>query len=517
MTWLPRNSPYRFTLLYCFLFAVESVAGDPQTEKTVPFSLSGTAKDNSGKPIAGATINLCMGPNQNSKVSATTKSGVDGRYEFKEARLKVSPAIGSREKLLVGGFSLFGRAQDYGFGWSGSRYYWDKERPKDGIPQQGHIDFYRGEPLAVDLEFTRATSLKGRVIDEDSRPIVGAKVWLWHADYLNGDGKALHINEREFSGIRQLLTPEEREAKTDSDGRFEIGGLPSEVCFGVAIDHPGYGNASFHAATTARPITIHRFNQSGTAIRNGVQIEVALPDSHEVRTGEITVQLHPLHSVLIDVIEDDTGKPAANVKIETNGLAGNGPSAFGKTDRNGRVVLEVPIGHYRLTADPPRDSLYVRTRANLDGVTGRDKEPLTMRLIKGCVVNFVAVDADSGEGIAGIGFQADDLIKLLNQRRSGLIDTTTTYADNPRTDKHGRMRAVMGPGRYHFIAVPQWLGSRDISDEYENGIGPPETILDSGETVDLKFTLKQKASASTKESKPSADAAAGKEKEAADR
>ncbi len=103
-------------------------------------------------------------------------------------------------------------------------------------------------------------------------------------------------------------------------------------------------------------------------------------------------------------------RPFRNVSVSTASPFGSGFSAYGKTDRNGRVVLKLPMGQYKLVADPPRDSLYVRTWANLDGTADRDKEPFTIRLVKGCVVNFEAVDSESGKGIEGIGFQAEAMI-----------------------------------------------------------------------------------------------------------
>jgi beta-lactamase regulating signal transducer with metallopeptidase domain/protocatechuate 3,4-dioxygenase beta subunit len=476
-----------------------------EAKETVPFTLTGHAKGPDGKPVVGATINLCMGPNQNSSVAATTISGGDGRYEFKAIRLPVSPASGSRERLLSGGFSLYGTATGYGFAWSGSRDFWDKDKPSDAgiVPgdwrtRPGHVDFYRNEPTVVDLDFTTAASLKGRVVDEDNQPIAGVEVSLWHSDYLNGEGKALHINYREFYGMRQLLKRDQLVANTDKDGRFEIGGLPAEVCFGVSAEHPRFGNTSFHAATTNRPITVHHFDRSAVTIQGNMQVEISNLDSHEVRTGDLTILLHPVRNVLIDVIEQDTGRPAANVEVGTNTLLGNGPSAYAKTNREGRVVLKLPMGQYRLTADPPRDSLYVRTRAKLDGTAGRDKEPFTLQLIKGCVVNFETTDAETGQAIEGIGFQAKDMTggaPNLESHRGGsqLVQSSTVYVDNPRTDKNGRMRAVMPPGNYKFSAVGQWRGSRNLSDEYESAFASLPTHLASDETVAVKFQLKRKS------------------------
>ncbi len=255
--------------------------------KIVSLTISGTAKDTAGRPVVGATINLCVGPS--SKVAAKTTSDNTGRYEFSNVRLPLSLASGSRDELYAGGFSLYGTAAGYGFAWSGKRDYWEKDKPSDaGIiagderTRQGGINVYRNTRPTVDLEFTPAASLTGRVIDEDNRAVAGAKVSLWSADYLNGEGKALHVNYREFSGMTEYLK-DKVVAHTDTEGRFAIGGLPAEVCFGVSVESLGFGRLSLYAATTSRPLTVHRFNMSGTTIRNNIQVEVALSDSHEVR------------------------------------------------------------------------------------------------------------------------------------------------------------------------------------------------------------------------------------------
>ena len=105
-----------------------------------------------------------------------------------------------------------------------------------------------------------------------------------------------------------------------------------------------------------------------------------------------------------------------------------------------------------------------------------------------------------GKGIEGIGFQAQKVTPVPPYRpvppgHSILVDSTTGYADNPRTDKDGRMRAVMQPGTYKFTAAPQWLGRHNVGDEYESGFAPSPTRLPSGESVDIKIQLKRKPEA----------------------
>ena len=388
--------------------ALPAATSKGASEKRVTLTVTGRAKDSAGKPIAGAIIHLRAGANP--ELTMTTTSHSDGSYEFKDVQVMLHQANGTREQLCSGPLSLFATASGFGFAWSGRRYFWDRKKLSD--EEIGHdqwtkrtvkTDFFSDDLPVIDLEFAPAASLKGRVIDDDHQPIAGADVSLWDADYLNGEGKPLWIEYRKFSEMRQVLKREQIDARTDRDGRFEIGGLPAEVCFLVQVEHAGDANTSFYAATTDRPLTVHHFNNSATTIQGNMQVEIAIPEQHEIRTGDLTIMSHHVRSVLIDVVEDDTGRPAANVRVSTNSVLGHGPSAYGKTNKDGRVELKLPIGQFQLTADPPRDSLYVRAQPTLDGTAGRDKEPFTIRLIKGCIVHFEAVDLEWVRASRGSG------------------------------------------------------------------------------------------------------------------
>ena len=293
--------------------------------------------------------------------------------------------------------------------------------------------------------------------------------------------------------MRELLKRDQFTAQTGRDGLFEIAGLPADVCFAVVVKRSGFGETSLHAATTNRPLTIHRFNQSGMTRRNNVDVEVPLPDSHEVRTGDLTIILHPVHTVLVDVVEADTGQPVANVEVGTNTDLGEGASSFGKTNRDGRVELKLPIGQYDLTADPPRGSLCVPTRSHLDGTAGRDKDPFTLRLTKGCVVNFEVVEGDSGKAIEGVAFFDEN--EQLRPKEPFLAQTIRNILAEHGTDKEGRARAVLPPGDYRFSETPQWVGTRDLTEEYQPERPAAPMRLASGETVEVKFQLKRKPTA----------------------
>jgi hypothetical protein len=84
-------------------------------------------------------------------------------------------------------------------------------------------------PLVVHLQ--RASSIKGRLVDEDGLPIAGARLSV-HTDYPHIEG---------FGPPRQGLWPEEATYTADADGRFLIDGL-----------RPGL-KSSIHVQSKTRP------------------------------------------------------------------------------------------------------------------------------------------------------------------------------------------------------------------------------------------------------------------------
>ncbi len=337
-------------------------------DKTIPFSLSGHVRGPDGKALAGIEVHLVTTYAYAAMPlvqvrSFIAKSGTDGSFKFSDVPISITKGGVERNSPNVGGFMLWSAPPRYGFVWSGLRNYWDtddnsgaNEGPGIVHKRQGGVDFYRDKPVVVDLDFVPATTLRGRVVDEDNKPIAGADVSLWDADYLDGSGKALHINYRQFAGMQQLMKRELRSARTDGDGRFSIGGLQPEICFGVRIKHKGFADSSFYAATTNRPITGHQFSDTAAAVeRGGEWVELSQPGSHPTRPNGFTAILQRPHRVLIDVVAADTGEPLANVAVY-NAWQDQGPMDSSKSDLQGRAVLNLPRGEYTLAADPPKKS-----------------------------------------------------------------------------------------------------------------------------------------------------------------
>jgi hypothetical protein len=65
-----------------------------------------------------------------------------------------------------------------------------------------------------------------------------------------------------------------------------------------------------------------------------------------------------------------------------------------------------------------------------------------------------------------------------------LVQSSTVYVDNPRTDAAGRMRAVFDPGTGRFLIHPPAGYQAENSDS-------GEVTLAAGQIVTVRFTLRK--------------------------
>ena len=100
-----------------------------------------------------------------------------------------------------------------------------------------------------------------------------------------------------------------------------------------------------------------------------------------------------------------------------------------------------------------------------------------------CFCPRSVVDRTTGEGIAGLTFvcERDD-----ERGSRGQVQTRTGFIDNPRTDKNGRLRAVVPPGSGVFALgfVPESSGYKETHEE-------KRATLNAGETVTIRFELEK--------------------------
>ncbi len=175
----------------------------PPVPAMIPIRVSGVARDETGRAVAGATITLYTMAHKGSKPAGTTVTDAEGRYSIADAMLPVTTSFGGhplrREITPYAGFILSGLAPGQGIAWSRQQsMYALKEPNPDDI--QGRLPL--GVAVVLDLTFPRAAALKGKVVDEDGRPVEGAKLQVLDADLLDDAGR--ETNNRQGYDWRAL-------------------------------------------------------------------------------------------------------------------------------------------------------------------------------------------------------------------------------------------------------------------------------------------------------------------------
>jgi hypothetical protein len=447
------------------------VALTPPAPMTTPITVRGRAIDPAGNPVAGATIHLFSTHGKNVQLDTTTTDR-DGLYFFRNTRLPVSRS--QDDAPLEGTFQVYGTAAGYGFAWHGMRSYQPRRRPDDRKVTGEDYTFFGGDPKVMDLRFSPAAVLSGRIVDETGRPVPDARIRIGQCDYLDTEGKESHPNFREFWAIDDApaaLTT----TKTNSDGRFRLAGLPKEAGFRIYIEHPKYAWLNLFAVTSSRPTTA--FEYPGQSTIGHVREPVA--------TGELNLTVNSTRQIDVRSTFAGSGRTAPRVRVTASQGSGvSGYGANGITDGNGKLQFCLPPGEYDIRSDPTIGGAdCIRTLSNFKVVANPAEQLLEVRVNPACVLILEAVDSKTGKGIPGVQFlrETED-----NPGARISVQLRTGYVDNPVSDSNGRIRAVVNPGAGVFSVghMPESAGYRPSSLE-------KKVALPAGQTVTLRFELEK--------------------------
>ena len=460
---------------------------------TIPIRVTGVARDEAGRPIAGATITLYPISAKESKPVGTATTDAEGRYIIRGERLPVSTSFGGarfrREITPYAGFILCGLAPGLGIAWSPQQsMYAVKEPNPDDI--QGRLPL--GHPVAIDLTFPKAAILKGRVVDEDGQPVEGAKLQVLDADLLDRTGR--ETNNRQGYDWKALPGNVGR-AVTARDGGFRIEGLANRACFWISVNRPETDNATlaFYAATIDGPDTIHEelppqaFNGRGR---------------HQVKTNPITIVFPKIRTIAVTVVGDDTGKPIAGVRVYTlNDSLATGIASGGTTDATGKILLGLPPGQYKgIRSDPPIETRYIRTnQLPLIVEHGEGAQPYEIRQKAGVELILQAVGTRPGNPVPGAFFWKAPEDK---PEETQYIQAWTFPSGEHWTDANGELRAVLPPEpgrryRFRFAGIhepnmPAWGINPALAKKHGYEAFPTQSVpveLIAGKTIRLRFVL----------------------------
>lgn len=444
-----------------------------ETEPT-PIAVSGAAIDDENEPVRGAKIYLVaasgFGEFGAAAILAETTTDDTGRYTFTEAMLPVR-IFPPTPEIVEGKFQVFGVAEKHGFTWHGIRAYRPRPRPAPDAESEMDRAYYEGEPIKCNLFFEPTVALVGQVRDDLGHPLAGAKVQvgviddarrknstMWGFELLAGKDDSAKP-DRAFACIDSM--PRSRlSAVTDADGRYKIADLSREASFLAAVAGPAeFGTLTATVATTDRDVP-----GTVSASRNGWNPVLPAPRAITVRTFDL-----------------DTMEPLANVVLHAYGGQMRFSGNDARTDAEGKAVLRLPPGHYRLVAEPAAESHYVRMEQEFD-VGQQPEQSVTLGVQRGAVLILVA-SVDDSVAVEGIGFsyETDD------SRERHELQTQTVFVDHPRTDPDGILRAVVAPGRRRLFvgSAPKGYESLDTEGELAD--------LVAGSTTTFHFALRKKA------------------------
>ncbi len=264
-----------------------------------------------------------------------------------------------------------------------------------------------------------------------------------------------------------------RTTETDVDGNYVITGLPREASLiGRMAYEPGYETKHFILATTLTP-------QQG---RECLGYQGTL--NHVFKAPRL---------VRVQVIHADAKTPAsnANVRVRAKRILRSGNE--GKTNDEGKLEFRLTPGEYVLIAEPHWKELYVKTEHPITVLDEPTEQPVLLPLATGAAVVITATENESHAPIAGVDF----LVGTDTNPERSALQRQTVFIDNPKTDKHGELRATLAPGSYQFVVdsvPPGYEAVRKSSD-------PCSVVAGEVKEVHFEFRrIKVEASASVGES-----------------
>jgi RNA polymerase sigma factor (sigma-70 family) len=367
-------------------FAPAAKTGEPPTKERpseTKSTVRGRVMTHDGKPAAAAKLFLINNDGLFSEVGA---AGKDGRF-----------AVEMPQTRTPSGKLTWLAARAPGFG----------------------VDFValndRTANTDVELRLPADLPIRGRVIDLQGKPVVGATVRLnalsvYGADtvepFLAGLLKRPDLRSygapstrAMWGGTRQLLT-----ATTGKDGRFVFTGAGAERVVDLRIAGPGIAQTSAEVITRAgfdpepyNAATRALLPKSGQRVPGSFDPEMLLgPEPTVVAENE-----KPIRGVVTDA---GTGKPRAGVRVrmdQDKGTLRNWVEAT--TDKDGRYEIHgaFKAASYTLTVESDPATGFVRRSVTVRDPAGYEPVVADIQTARGVVITGQVIDRATGKAAPG--------------------------------------------------------------------------------------------------------------------
>jgi len=330
--------------------------------------ISGQVVDAKGQPVAGTQVYLReaargrtskkMPAKSNDLALTTTDSG--GRFRFTDVPAEEDDL---RVDLLV-------LAEGYALGW--------KHLP-GGVPQEN-----------IRIVLKPESRLSGQVVDESGNPVSEATVQLQYVMSIRHitqadleEGRWPRSDDARYAHLRGFRAPPS--AKTDSQGRFTLKGLPPGHGVVLQVVH------SRHVLTDAFAATVEEIDP-----------ENAASAKRNVQTGELRVSLKQGRLLNVHVVYEDTGAPAVGATYPDILNSIVRPASF-EVDQTGHFE----IGHLdrrevSLFVYPPVGSDYLAFTKKVTFPENVYEKRHVVKLSRGAVITGNVIDEQTDEGIEGV-------------------------------------------------------------------------------------------------------------------
>jgi protocatechuate 3,4-dioxygenase beta subunit len=466
----------------------ERPAAAPAKDSPDSATVSGRVLDPDGKPIAGAKVYLWhYGPKDEVAVSERAKSDADGRFQFTFPRSQLSKAHPDQP---------VGRVRDM--------YTLDQLQPfvvevhpffapvgqVMAVAEGRGCDWVRLDPAAgssdLSLRLVKDIPVSGRILDQEGKPVAGAKLRLSSVQAYAGEDLKDALAEfrklnRVPSGKKRWGGPlpgGARVATTGQDGRFRMTGLGSERLVSLHIEGSGIEAADIQVMARASEEVV---GPDKVDLPTGKTITVVPRKVYGANFRYLAAASRPIRVVVTD---KETGKPLPDVSVRVQDdqgyMMGNRDTLGTRTDREGRCEL---LGcrkssSYQFIAQPADTGHYFAVTVKVADTPGLAPLTADIKLAPGIPVRGKVLDERTGKPVPGAKVHYCPLHP--NAASRAFADYTyTESAAVAGPDGAFALAALPGPGILAAVApdstayAPAQVTLKELDDFFKKHKAPP--------------------------------------------